>query len=264
MTRNMPADSVQIRQARYLCCNINLTRRFIIMEFIKILTTSIGSAAALFIITKLIGSKQMSQLNMFDYINGITIGSIAAELATTSEPDFWQPLTALVIYGLAAFMISLISSKSIKCRRFLEGKSILLMQNGKLFPDNFKKAKLDMNEFLTICRTMGYFDLSQLYAAIFEPNGRISLMPSENYRPVTPNDLNVTLSQTPVQKSVIIDGKILEENLRLTGHDENFLRARLKEKNLSVSDVYYGSGDTDGNFCFYEYEIDKHPNDPFQ
>lgn len=234
------------------------------MEFIKILITSVGSAAALFIITKIIGSKQISQLNMFDYINGITIGSIAAELATTSEPDFWKPLTALIIYGIAAYLISLISTKSIKCRRFLEGKSIVLLQNGKIFPDNFKKAHLDINEFLTMCRTSGYFDISQLYSAVFEPNGRISFLPLDDYRPVTPNDLNVKLPQSPVQRSVIIDGKLLEDNLRLTGYDENFLKARLKEQNLAVSDVFYGSGDIDGNFNFYGYEMDKHPNDPFQ
>ena len=80
------------------------------MEFLKIIITSRGSVAALFFMTKLIGNKQMNQLNLFDYINGITIGSIGAELAITTEKDFWKPLTSLIIYAFATFFINLIAS----------------------------------------------------------------------------------------------------------------------------------------------------------
>ncbi len=234
------------------------------MELIKILCTSIGSVIALFLMAKLIGHKQISQLNMFDYINGITIGSIGAELATTSEKDFWKPLTGLLIYGLATYIINLVSSKSIKLRRFLEGRSVILYEKGKLYPENFKKAKLDLNEFLTMCRVGGFFDLSEINTAIFEPNGRISFLPAEQKRPITPEDINVYPQQSQLKKCIIIDGKILSDNLRHTGRDENFLKARLKEKNLSLSDVFLGVGDNNGNFDFYSYEMAKNNDDPFQ
>ncbi|MGN0576245.1 MAG: DUF421 domain-containing protein, partial [Ruminococcus sp.] len=162
------------------------------MEFLKIIITSIGSVAALFFMTKLIGNKQMNQLNLFDYINGITIGSIGAELAITTEKDFWKPLTSLIIYAFATFFINLIASKSIKLRRFLEGKSIILMENSKLFPENFKKSKIDLNEFLTLCRVAGYFDISQIDTAVIEPNGRISFLPVEKNRPLTPQDVDIS------------------------------------------------------------------------
>lgn len=234
------------------------------MEFLKILITSIGSVIALFLMTKLIGNKQMNQLNMFDYINGITIGSIGAELAITTEKDFWKPLTALVIYAFATFIINFISSKSIKLRRFLEGKAILLMENGKLYPEHFKKAKIDINEFLTICRTAGYFDINQINTAIIEPNGRISFLPTEAMRPVTPQDMNLSPQQSHIMKSVIIDGKIMEGNLKLTGYDVNYLKARLKEQKLSLKDVFLGIGDNSGSFTFYKYETAKYKDDPFQ
>jgi len=234
------------------------------MEFLKIIITSIGSAAALFLMTKLIGNKQMSQLNMFDYINGITIGSIGAELAITSEKDFWKPLTALVIYALVTFLINLISSKKIKFRRFLEGKSIVLMQNCKLFPEHFRKAKLDLNEFLTMCRVAGYFDLNQINKAIIEPNGRISFLPIEKMRPLTPGDIELSPSQSQLMKNVIIDGNIMERNLKQTGYDINYLKARLKEQKLSANDVFLGIGNNDGSFTFFGYETAKHLDDPFQ
>ena len=122
-----------------------------------IVITSVSSVIVLFILTRIMGKRQISQLTMFDYINGITIGSIAAEMATALDGDVWQPLFAMIIYAFFAIMISYISMKSIKARRFLVGRPFLLYENGKLFEKNLKKAKLDINEFLTECRTNGYF-----------------------------------------------------------------------------------------------------------
>ena len=138
-----------------------------------IVITSVSSVIVLFILTRIMGKRQISQLTMFDYINGITIGSIAAEMATALDGDVWQPLFAMIIYAFFAIMISYISMKSIKARRFLVGRPFLLYENGKLFEKNLKKAKLDINEFLTECRTNGYFYLSDIQSAIFETNGKI-------------------------------------------------------------------------------------------
>ena len=227
------------------------------MEFLKIIITSVGSVIAMFLMTKLIGNKQMNQLNLFDYINGITIGSIGAELAITSEKDFWKPLTALFIYAFATLIINLM-------RRVLEGRSIIIMENGKLFPERFKKAKIDLNEFLTQCRVAGYFDLSQINSAVIEPNGRISFLPQEKNRPLTAADMELAPQQSKLMKCVIIDGKIMEQNLSHTGYDANYLKARLKEQNLSVKDVFLAIGDNSGVFTFFKYETARHKDDPFQ
>ena len=88
------------------------------MDIVKIIFTSLGSLAAMFCITRLIGNRQMSQMSMFDYVNGITIGSIAAEFATSLEQDFWLPLTAMAVYGLAAVAIAWGTCKSMALRRF--------------------------------------------------------------------------------------------------------------------------------------------------
>ena len=131
--------------------------------------TTLLSIAALFLLTKLMGAKQVSQMTMFDYVTGITIGSAAAELATELEKPH-KPLTALVVYALAAVAISLLTSKSLKARAALTGKPLVLLENGVIYRENLKKAKLDLNEFLTYCRAGGWFDLNQLQAAVFEHN----------------------------------------------------------------------------------------------
>ena len=81
------------------------------MDYLYIVYTSVVSVIVLFIITKVIGNKQMSELNMFDYINGITIGSIAAEAATAIDKNFYYPLIAMAVYGVLGLAISVLSSK---------------------------------------------------------------------------------------------------------------------------------------------------------
>ena len=135
------------------------------MEYAHVILASLFSILALFLITKLLGCRQMNQLSMFDYINGITIGSIAAELAASWGKEFWQWAIALVIYGLATFLLSLATDRSIQARRLITGTPIPLYENGQLLDQNFRRAKLDLNEFLMQCRLAGYFDLSQLETA---------------------------------------------------------------------------------------------------
>ena len=140
------------------------------MQILYIIILSTASIVELFILCKLMGYRQLSQLSMFDYVNGITIGSIAAEMATSQDDSFVEPLVAMIVYALAAILLSWWSSKSIRARRIISGNPALLLNNGKLFEKNFRKAKIDLNEFLSQCRINGYFDISQLESAILEEN----------------------------------------------------------------------------------------------
>ena len=143
------------------------------MEFIKVILTSILSVVSLFVIAKIIGHKQMAQLDFFDYITGITIGSIAAELATELEAP-WKPLVAMIIYGLVALGITILAHKFPKTRKYINGTPTIVMDNGKLYRKNMKKAKLELSEFMVLCRQEGYFNLNDIQTAVFEYNGRIT------------------------------------------------------------------------------------------
>lgn len=120
-------------------------------EILYVIALSLGSIITVFILTKLMGYRQMSQMSMFDYINGITIGSIAAEMATSLEENYIQPLIAMVVYALAALLLSWISSKSVKARSVIEGAPLVLMNHGELYYENLKKSKIDVTEFLVQC-----------------------------------------------------------------------------------------------------------------
>lgn len=221
-------------------------------EILYIIALSLGSIIALFILTKLIGYRQMSQMSMFDYINGITIGSIAAEMATSLENNFIEPLTAMIVYALAALFLSYFSSKSIKARRIIEGVPLVLLNNGELYRDNLKKAKIDVSEFLLQCRVNGYFDISKLETAILEENGKISFLPKASDRPLTPSDIQLSPQQDYMVANVILDGKLMEKNLKHTGNDEKWLLNQIKAQGAKqIEDVLLATCDTSNQVTVY-------------
>lgn len=222
------------------------------MDLLKIVWLSLGSLLALFILAKIMGNKEMSQLSMFDYIIGITIGSIAAEMSTALENDFLQPLLAMIIYALASVVISFVSYKSLKVNRFLTGPSLILLDNSEIYRNNFKKAKLDITEFLMQCRTSGYFNLSDIQTAILEPNGKISFLPKADKRPATPSDMNISVPVDRVVVNVVLDGIVLKENLYNTGNDELWLEKQLVSQGIqNVDDIYLATCDCNNNLSVY-------------
>lgn len=191
--------------------------------------TTLLSIAVMFLLTKLMGSKQVSQMTMFDYVTGITIGSIAAELATELEEPA-QPLTAMILYGLIAVAISLVTNKSLRARAVITGKPLILLEDGVIYRENLKRAHLDLSEFLTYCRIGGWFDLNQLQTAVLEHNGTVSFLPKETDRPATPADLDLSPKQSLVQTPFVMDGKVLEENLRKAGKEASWVRRTLERQ----------------------------------
>ncbi len=207
-------------------------------DFLYIIALSAGSLVTLFILTKLMGYRQMSQMSMFYYINGITIGSIAAEMATSLDKNPIHAIAAMVVYALFVILLSFVSTKSIRLRRFIVGRPFILLNNGSIYEKNLRKAKIDINEFLTQCRVSGYFDVSKLQSAILEPDGRISFLPLSAERPLTPSDVKLSPEKETMTANVVIDGHIMQKNLRHTGKDEIWLNRQLKAQGVSnVRDV---------------------------
>lgn len=210
------------------------------MDIIKVMLTSLLSVASLFVITKIMGHKQVAQLDFFDYVSGITIGSIGAELATELEEPY-KPLIALAIYGLASLMLNLIAHKLPRTRKYINGTPTIVMNSGKLYRRNLKQAKLDLSEFLLLCREQGYFDLDEIETAIFEHNGKLSILPKAKSRPATPEDLKLTPKAAHIGVEVIMDGRIMGENLSRVGRDENWLKKQLRaQRHKDEKEIFLG------------------------
>lgn len=208
------------------------------MKFLALCLTALGSFAALFIIAKFIGRKQVSQLDFFDYITGITIGSIAAEMATELEEP-WKPLIAMIIYGSVTLLLSSVTIKFPRVRKFLNGTPTILMDHGKLYRENLKKSKLDLSEFMVLCRQQGYFDLTDIQTAVFEYNGKLTILPVSSQRPATPNDLNLAPEQELLFTELIMDGRVLDENLSRMGLNRVWLEKQLKASGVQSADEVF-------------------------
>ena len=188
---------------------------------------SLLSIVALFFITELMGKKQISQLNMFDYIIGISIGSIAASLSVDDSINYLDGILAIVVYGGSATLISVLTTKSIVMRRFFTGTPSVIMNDGKIIYANLKKSRLDINDLLQIARENGYYDLGQIHYCILEPSGKVSFLPKAKYIPVTPNDMKLKVSENGLCSNLVIDGHLMEENIKYIGKDSAWVVTRL-------------------------------------
>lgn len=213
------------------------------MEFVYIIIMSVLSLVVLFIVTKFMGYRQISEMSFFDYVIGITIGSIAAEMATNIDLEWWKGVTAMVVYGGIGVFLSVITQKSLKARKFISGKPIILMENGTIIRKNLKKARIEVDDLLTSARGNGYFDLSDIDNAIMETTGKISFQPVAKKRQLNPKDFNFSPEKEGLFINVIMDGKIVESNLSVAGVTKKELENMLKAKGDKLENIMLGTID---------------------
>lgn len=217
----------------------------------KLCLTALFSYATLFGCAKVVGHKQISQLDFWEYITGITIGSSAAEMATELEEP-WKPFLAMVLYALISWLLSWVSLHYPRSRKYVNGTPTIVMDGGRLYRENLKKSKLDLSEFMMLCRQQGYFDLGSIQTAVFEPTGKLSILPVENRRPATPQDFHLAPEQERLFAEAIMDGQILDENLRRMGLDANWLNKQLQSQGYgSAREVFLAVVDQQHNLSCY-------------
>lgn len=227
------------------------------MDYLQTVLAAILSITAMFIITKCIGCRQMSQMSLFDYVNGITIGSIGAELATAMPHEILDPLIAMIVYGGISILLAWITNKSRRAAGIINGRPLILLRNGKLIKKSFKKARLDVDEFIMHCRSGGYFDLSQVECVVLEANGKLSIMPKSQHRPLTPQDMGVAVEKATLYTAVIMDGVVDWNRLRAEGLDEKWLDKQLHAMDISSpKEVFYGAV-SEGTLHAFPYASEK-------
>lgn len=192
----------------------------------------------LFLIIKLLGKKQVSQLNVFDYVIGISLGNIAAEMTINSDISIINGLIAMVIYGSCSLFVSFITSKSIIARRIISGVPIILIKDGKISKEQLKKVKLDINDLLQDAREDGIFDISKVDYAIMEASGKVTFLLKEEYEPIVKSDMNIESVNLGLTANLIMDGNIMYNNLKAFGKDENWLIKKVKEQGYNIKDIF--------------------------
>lgn len=236
-------------------------RCFIMSDFLNICFRTILVLVILFFITKMMGKKQISELNFFDYVVGITIGSIAADISLDIEKNMIAGIAALFIYGFISYIISFVSIKSILARRFFIGVPTVLVEKGKIIESGLKKSKIDVNDLLMEARENGYFNLDEIDYALMEVNGNISFLPKEKEKPVTKKDMKIKCSNEGLTVNGIIDGMYMVNNMTAINKDKEWLDHELKVNGYDNYDnILLATIDNNYKVTIYEKNVKPDKN----
>lgn len=215
-------------------------------DWIEILLRSLFFLIVLFLITKVLGKKQLSQLSFFEYVTGITIGNVGAELATKVEGNIIHGVLSILVFAIAPFIAGLISLKSKTFRDLVEGKASVFIKDGKVMEDNLKKEKYTIDELLGLLRKKDVFDISEVEFALLEANGDFSVMLKKQNQPVTAKDLNLSVAAVKEPQTIIMDGSILDEPLSTIGLNRNWLHTELDKLGVILENVFLGQANSNG------------------
>ncbi|MDQ0197836.1 DUF421 domain-containing protein [Neobacillus ginsengisoli] len=222
--------------------------------WLGIVSRSVIFLLLLFITTKIIGKKQISELSFFEYVAGITIGSIAGEVVTGLESNMYHGALAIIVFGLVTFLANFFSLKSKTFRDIVEGRGTVLIKDGKILEENLKKEKYTIDELSALLREKDIFRFADVEFAVLEPRGNLSALLKKENRPLTPKDLQMKVANEKEPQTVIMDGKILDEPLRSAGKSRGWLHTELEKLEVTLDNVFLGQVDTYGELSIDIYD----------
>lgn len=210
---------------------------------------------SLLIFTRLLGKKQVSQLTLFDYILGITIGSMAASITTDLSSRAWPHWIGLITWTAAGFAVDLLTTKSKYASKYIEGEPVIIIMNGKILESNMRKLRYNATNLQQQLRCKDVFDLSEVHFAVLEPNGELSVLKKPELQPLTPKHMNISVPDTGIGIELIYDGIVIDMNLEQINHDRKWLDSQLKANGIKdPSEVFLATFEASGSLYIDKYK----------
>ncbi|WP_242234585.1 DUF421 domain-containing protein [Bacillus cereus group sp. BfR-BA-01316] len=222
-------------------------------EWTLVILRSVFILIILFAITKWLGKRQISQLSFFEYIAGMTIGDIAAQVSTGLDSKFFHGVFAILIFAVVPFFTGILSLKNKTARDFFEGKSTVLIKDGKILEDNLKKEKYTSDELLELLRGKDAFSVADVEFAVLEPSGELNVLLKKDRQPLTAKDISLKVPNEKEPQTVIMDGNILDEPLSASGHNRAWLHSELEKLGVVIENVFLGQVDSYGQLTIDIY-----------
>lgn len=217
-----------------------------LQEIYQAVIYSIIVYLVLIFLTRLIGKKLLSQMTFFDFVIGITLGTIGAAFITLEVKGGYVLISPFIL-TLAVILTGYVSLKSVPARKLLEGEPLIMIQNGKIYEKNMRKIRYHLDDLLMQLREKNVFDLSEVEFAILEPHGQLSVLKKSQNLPVTSADLGMSTKYKGVSSEIIRDGRIVEQNLRQNSLTHEWLYNELASRNIKrVEDVFLATLSTGG------------------
>jgi uncharacterized membrane protein YcaP (DUF421 family) len=215
-------------------------------EWFEIVYRTFLAVGALFIFTKVLGKRQVSQMSMFEYITGITIGNLIGYISLDTDRKWYMGLIAILVWVLVSLGIEFLQIKSKKARDFIDSKGRVLIKDGKVLEGNLKKERLTSDELMEQLRKKNAFEFADVEFAIMEPSGDINVLLTRENQPITPKHLGIKVGPEQEPQIVIMDGKIMDEPLATIGLSREWLNTELEKLGVAIENVYLGQVDSYG------------------
>jgi uncharacterized membrane protein YcaP (DUF421 family) len=201
----------------------------------------------LLILTRLLDKTQVGQLTLYEYVSGITIGSLAATIASSEPEKIWSDYYDLLLFVALTYIVSVCTMKSRPFRTLIEGSPSIIIENGRIIKENMKSLRFDLDELNALLRGKDIVDISEVQYAILETTGEMSIIKKSSSQPLTRSDMNIHLTDPTFPVEIIMDGEIIEENLKKQNLTNEWLTEQLKVRNIkSASNVMYAVIDSKG------------------
>ena len=209
-------------------------------EYLNLLVRSVVIYFILVIFARIMGRKQISQLTYFDYVVGITIGSIAAVASVDKNISMYKGIFSIIIWSILTILISEITLKNIKLRLLIDSEPLLMIDKGKVIYKNMKKARYNIGDLLMQLRDKDIFYITEVEIAILEPDGKLSVLKKAEHTTLTVGDMNIIKPKTGMMVDLILDGNILSSHLQQIQKNEEWVIAQLKARNIhNIKDVVF-------------------------
>lgn len=215
-------------------------------DWFEIVLRTLASVLVLFVLTKILGKRQISQLSYFEYITGITVGSIAAVVSLELDAKWYLGIISLVVWSAVVYGLEYLTMKSKIARDVIDGKGIPIIKEGKVLEDNLTKAHLTVDELMEQLRGKNAFKLADVEFAVLESDGKFNVLLNKDKQPLTAKDLGLKVGPEQEPQTVIIDGKVMDEPLATIGLNRHWLNTELKKLGVSIENVFIGQVDSYG------------------
>lgn len=220
-------------------------------DMLLVIPRCLGSIFFLFLITKFMGKKQVSQFSLYDYVISISIGNFTAEMTMNKEVQYVNGMMAIFTFGVLSYIVSKIVSRSHIFRRIIIGTPTVLIDRGKIIDSGLKKGNIDVNDLLEDARIAGFFNIDEIEFAIMEANGSISFLPKDKYRNPNISDLGVKEEETYLTSNLIVNGKYMNEAIKKSRITKKELVNKIKKMNLDGPDSILLCTINNSNLNFY-------------
>ncbi|HEX2947078.1 MAG TPA: DUF421 domain-containing protein [Clostridia bacterium] len=231
------------------------------MSWGEITVRLVATYFAMLIMARLMGKIQLTQLTFFNYITGITVGTVTATMIFTPGFILAKGLYALALWGLLTMLMEYLSIKSIGLRRIIDGQPVILIQHGEVVKSALYKTRLNLDQLKMLLRKENVYDMKEVDYAILENNGELSVLKKDEFKNTLKKDLGLPLNPASnMPTEVISDSRILDDNLKRINLDRNWLRNEISKLGFRrTEDIFYAEVASDGQL----YVMPVHKKDSF-